>query len=91
MALELGGILKAMDATQSFPPSSPSKPPPIHKLFSRMEFIRGGSGVNAQLLEEADIAEAGQYFDEDETETRSMTKEQQQGGWLDSDDIEEFD
>ena len=56
-----------------------------------MEFIRGGSGVNAQLLEEADIAEAGQYFDEDETETRSMTKEQQQGGWLDSDDIEEFD
>lgn len=90
MVLELGGILKAKDASRT---SSSFKPPLIHKLFSKLEFIRGGSGVHAQQLEESNIAEAGQYFDEDETldtHTRSMTKEQQ-GGWLDSDDIEDFD
>ena len=90
MVLELGGILKAKGASHA----SSFKPPPIHKLFSKLEFIRGGSSVHAQQLEESNIAEAGQYFDEDETVdtyTRSMTKEQQQGGWLDSDDIEEFD
>jgi len=57
-----------------------------------MEFIRGGSGMNAQQLEESDIVETGYHFDEDETlgtDTCSMTKERQ-GGWLDSDDIEEF-
>jgi len=90
MVLELGGILKAKDASRA---SSPFKPPPIHKLFSKLEFIRGGSSVHAQQLEESNTAEAGQYFNEDETldtYTRSMTKEQQ-GGWLDSDDIEDFD
>ena len=91
MVLELGGILKAKDA---FHASSSFKPPPVHKLFSKLEFIRGGSGVHAQQLEETNAAEAGQqHFDEDETldtYTRSITKEQQ-GGWLDSDDIEDFD
>ena len=88
MVLELGGILKAKDAscTPSF------KPPPIHKLFSKLDFIRGGSSVHVQQLEESNIAETGQLLDEDETlddHTRSTTKEQQ-GGWLDSDDIEDF-
>jgi cell cycle checkpoint protein len=89
MVLELGGILKAKDASHT---SSSFKPPPVHKLFSKFEFVRGGSSVHAQKLEELSIAEAGQYFEEDETLyiTRSMTKEQQ-GGWLDSDDIEDFD
>ena len=49
--------------------------------------------MHAQQLEESNTTEAGQYFNEAETfdtYTRSMTKEQQ-GGWLDSDDIEDFD
>ena len=90
MVLELGGILKAKDVSHT---SSSFKPPPIHKLFSKLEFVRGGSSVYAQQLEESNIAEAGEYFDEDEsldTYTPSMTKEQQ-GGWLDSDDIEDFE
>jgi len=89
MVLELGGILKAKDASHT---SSSFKPPPIHKLFSKLEFIRGESSVHAQQLEELNIAEAGQYFDEEtlDTYTRSMTKKEQ-GGWLDSDDIEDFD
>ncbi|KAF8811186.1 P-loop containing nucleoside triphosphate hydrolase protein [Phlegmacium glaucopus] len=95
VVLELGGILKAKDAVQS-PASSSFKPPPVHKLFSEMKFIRGGSSVNAQQLDEADIVENGQHFDEDESlgiDTHPMmTKDQQQqGGWLDTDDIEEFD
>ena len=91
VVLELGGILKAKDAAQ-LPSSSSFKPPPIHKLFSKMEFIRG-SGVNVQQLNEADIVEDRQHFYEDETlgaDTRSMEMGQQ-GGWLDSDGIEEFD
>ena len=90
MVLELGGILKAKDASCI---SSSFKPPPIHKLFSKIEFIRGGNSAHAQQLEESNIAEPEEYFVEDETLdtcTRSMTKEQQ-GGWLDSDDIEDFD
>lgn len=89
MVLELGGILKAKDALHA----SSFKPPLTHKLFSKLEFIREGSSVHAQQLEESNIAEAGQHFDEDETldtYTYPMTKEQQ-GGWLDSDDIEDFD
>jgi cell cycle checkpoint protein len=90
MVIELGGILKAKDASYA---ASSFKPPPIHKLFSKLEFIRGGSSVHPQQLEESNIVEAGQHFDEDETldtYTCSMTKEQL-GGWLDSDDIEDFD
>ncbi|KAF8811191.1 hypothetical protein BYT27DRAFT_7221588 [Phlegmacium glaucopus] len=95
VVLELGGILKAKDAVQS-PASSSFKPPPLHKLFSEMKFIRGGSSVNAQQLDEADIVENGHNFDEDESlgidAHPMMTKDQQQqGGWLDTDDIEEFD
>jgi cell cycle checkpoint protein len=90
VVLELGGILKAKDAIQS-PAFSSFKPPPIHKLFSRLEFIRGGSDVYAQQLEESDIAESGQqHFDEDEA-PNTYTRKEQQGGWLDSDDIEDFD
>jgi cell cycle checkpoint protein len=90
MVLELGGILKAKDA---FHAASSFKPPPTHKLFSKLEFIREGSSVHVQQLEESNIAETGQHFDKDETldtYTCSMTKEQR-GGWLDSDDIEDFD
>ena len=93
MVLELSGILKAKDAVQ-LSPSSSFKPPPIHKLFSSLEFIRGGSGMNVQRLEAADIVEISQHFNEDDTpsaDTRSMMTSEQQGGWLDSDDIEEFD
>lgn len=88
VVLELGGILKAKDEAQT-PPSF--KPPSIHKLFSKMEFIRGGSDVNAQILEEADIVEPGPHFDEDKSLSTHSTTREQQGGWLDSDDIEEFD
>ena len=90
MVLELGGILKVKDASHA---SSSFKPPPTHKLFSKLEFIRGGSSVHLQQLEESNNVEVGQHFDDDETldsYTCSMTKEQQ-GGWLDSDDIEDFD
>ena len=90
VVLELGGILKAIDAVQS-PHSSSIKPPPKHKLFSKLEFIRGGSDVNAQQLEELDVAEPGQHlFDKDDA-LDTYTRQEQQGGWLDSDDIEDFD
>lgn len=91
MVLELGGILKAKDEAQS-PASSSFKPPPIHKLFSRLDFIRGGSDVHAQQLEESDIAGQQHFEDEDETlDAYTRLTKERQGGWLDSDDIEDFE
>ncbi|KAF8811165.1 hypothetical protein BYT27DRAFT_7184539 [Phlegmacium glaucopus] len=65
---------------QQSPHSSSFKPSPIHRLQRC-----GGSGVNTQYLDEADIVETGQHFDEDDSpvDARPMTKEQPR--WLNSD------
>jgi hypothetical protein len=48
--LEVGPILKAIDMTA--PPSR--RPPHAHKLFSKMEFVRGGNNPQVQQLDEDD-------------------------------------
>ncbi|KAF8811151.1 hypothetical protein BYT27DRAFT_7184535, partial [Phlegmacium glaucopus] len=46
---------------QQSPHLSSFKPPPIHRLLSKM------AGVSTQHLDEAYIVETGQHFDEDES------------------------
>ncbi|KDR70220.1 hypothetical protein GALMADRAFT_255090 [Galerina marginata CBS 339.88] len=89
VVLELGGVLKAQDIFLDHK----SKPPHMHRLFSRLEFSRTGSFSRAQQLNEGDV-EADQGFDLDDRDldliSPSKTKEET-GGWLESDDIDEFD
>ncbi|KAF8908184.1 Rad17 cell cycle checkpoint protein-domain-containing protein [Gymnopilus junonius] len=76
--LELGGVLKAQDISHSLPAAV--RPPPIHRLFSRMEFIRSSAAFgksststftsNAKQLDEKERGDAadlgvGQGFEEE--------------------------
>ncbi|PPQ69263.1 hypothetical protein CVT24_000069 [Panaeolus cyanescens] len=91
--LELGGVLKARDITQDRSISQRTKPPASHRSFSRMEFVRGAESHSGQL-NERDVAEGFvesgdgwpglDYADVSQRETT-------EGGWLESDDIEDCD
>lgn len=86
--LELGGILKARDSH----PGRAVQPPLMHKLFSRMEFMRAGSSVHSQQLDEAGlpIDEAVEPDIFYVPPSVSKTEDNETGGWLESDDIEDF-
>jgi len=86
--LEVGPILKAIDMT-----ASPSRRPPnAHKLFSKMEFVRGGNNPQVQQLNESDEPMDNGGDDGAQTESfSSSVVEKRMGGWLESDDIEDFD
>lgn len=90
IVLELGGILKAHQSRINHD----FKAPPSHGLFSRMQFTRTGSAVRAQQIDEAESAahlsqEVVQQGLFDDTETSPSAREET-GGWLESDDIEDF-
>jgi cell cycle checkpoint protein len=86
--LEVGPILKAIDMT-----ASPSRRPPnAHRLFSKMEFVRGGNSPQVQQLDENDEPMYNGGDEEAQTENfLSSVVEKRMGGWLESDDIEDFD
>ncbi|KAF9481743.1 Rad17-domain-containing protein [Pholiota conissans] len=89
--LELGGVLKAREAN---PNKSLSPIPPVHRLFSRMEFTRTGNTGRLQQFNEGDLLadempEHDPYYDAISPTSRHGEKEQ--GGWLESDDIDDFD
>ncbi|KAF9043051.1 Rad17 cell cycle checkpoint protein-domain-containing protein [Panaeolus papilionaceus] len=93
--LELGGVLKARDLMQdkTSAMSRRMKPPPSHRSFSRMEFVRGGAESRAGQLNERDVdegfAESGDGWTGLENGDVSQ-RETTDGGWLESDDIEDF-
>jgi cell cycle checkpoint protein len=86
--LEVGPILKAIDVTA--PPLR--RPPHAHKLFSKMEFVRGGNNAQVQQLDEDDkpLYNGGDGEAQSESFPGSV-EEMKMGGWLESDDIEDFD
>jgi len=98
IVLELSSILKASDAeSRRHQLSQPQvfKPPSMHHLFSRMEFTRTtGNGIRSQQLDEGDVG-LHQEFESlvnGHTSSQSNTKAvKDQGGWLESDDIEDFE
>jgi cell cycle checkpoint protein len=89
IVLELGGILKAHQSQSN----RDFKAPPSHALFSRIQFTRTGSAVRAQQIGEGDSAHLSQEVVQqglfDDTETPAPAREET-GGWLESDDIEDF-
>jgi cell cycle checkpoint protein len=86
IALELGGVLKARDATGIQPG------PASHKKFSRLIFVRDGNA--AHPLGEGDTVENMGDIEENEPtgyrDSEKAEKEKTDGGWLENDDIEEF-
>ncbi|KAF9531359.1 Rad17 cell cycle checkpoint protein-domain-containing protein [Crepidotus variabilis] len=92
--LELGAVLKAHDAQSSGP--STMKPPPMHRMFSKMEFVHGGATTRLQPLDENDMPEPSQGQGEEgefegPTPQRKLEPDQHMGGWLESDDIQDFE
>ncbi len=93
--LELGAVLKAQDSLH-LPVSR--KPPTLHRLFSKMEFVRstdasGGNGVRAVQLDEDEDAfyvSGGGGGDDLVLDLEKKQRDEQNGGWLETDDIEEF-
>ena len=87
--LEVGPILKALDMTAA--PLS-GRPPNAHRLFSKMEFVRGGNNPEVQQLDEDDEPVCIGGDEEAQSESfPSSVAEKRIGGWLESDDIEDFD
>jgi cell cycle checkpoint protein len=85
--LEVGPILKAIDMTA--PPQS--RPPNAHRLFSKMEFVRGGNNPQVQLDEDDEPMCNGGDEEAQSERFPSSVAEKRVGGWLESDDIEDFD
>lgn len=93
VALELGGILKARDlALPTFGSHSPEfNAPRSHRLFSHLPFVRGQDERLSQLNEGDVDANNGTGDCEMELDTARENKEEHEGGWLQSDDIEDFE
>ncbi|KAF9462541.1 Rad17 cell cycle checkpoint protein-domain-containing protein [Collybia nuda] len=85
VAIELGGILKAKDAVGKFAP----QPPTSHRLFSNLSFAFGKPFGDIQQLSEGDLEQDNEQ-EVNAREVGSLIRETEGGGWLESDDIEEF-
>lgn len=64
------------------------RPPNVHKLFSKLDFVCGGNDSQAQQLDEDDQPLLN---GDEETQFQGTVIEKQTRGWLESDDIEDFD
>lgn len=90
IALELGGVLKARERA-SAAPGAPERPPGTHRAFSSLPWDKLGSS-GGELLGEGDIG--GNLSEEDlelGNESGRREREVADGGWLENDDIEDFD
>ncbi|KAG5642066.1 hypothetical protein DXG03_003643 [Asterophora parasitica] len=85
--LELGGVLRARDAvrvTASLP-----RPPTSHRSFSSLRFVFGTQFGDGLVLDEKEVNPPVEH--EEEEEILAARKDvETEGGWLDSDAIEEF-
>ncbi|KAI0689660.1 Rad17 cell cycle checkpoint protein-domain-containing protein [Cytidiella melzeri] len=85
IAVEMGGLLKASDVSGS----KVFKPPPTHQRFSRLVFTRGMTNVT-DILDDKDVVPNTTGEDEIDCEESRVDPEKAPGGWLESDDIEDF-
>ncbi|KAF9261419.1 Rad17-domain-containing protein [Marasmius fiardii PR-910] len=98
IATELGALLKIRDRSIS----ASIRPPPSHRLFSVLQYVKSGlsTGTSAEQLGEneggmedegfvtiTEREEGGLWNEGDDNDSRGNSNS---GGWLDSDDIEEF-
>jgi len=87
VAMELGGVLKAQEAT-TIGTTATSRAPPSHRLFSRVKFSLLGSRGDGRLLGEQEM---GSTEGEDEGDVGFIPKKKEEASsWLDDDDIEDF-
>jgi hypothetical protein len=84
VATELGAILKAWDMA-GVQPQAPSS----HRTFSNLIFRRAG-GENGMHLEEGDTVDMPEAEESPPERGRNARADQSEGGWLESDDIEDF-
>lgn len=88
VAMELGAVLKTRNATKAG-----SQAPASHRLFSSLMFMYGSNCAGSQALGEGDVDEREEGMAEDDLITRSMDNREPEidgGGWLASDDIEDY-
>ncbi|KAJ3860845.1 Rad17 cell cycle checkpoint protein-domain-containing protein [Lentinula novae-zelandiae] len=105
IATELGGVLRARDATSSTETPFAQRAPPSHRTFSNLKFLYPKSdrkSIGGQPLYETDdgepysdgaiLAEEQQEMGmwQDEKESERVVSIADAGGWLDSDDITYF-
>ncbi|KAF5381671.1 hypothetical protein D9615_005567 [Tricholomella constricta] len=89
VVLELGGVLKARDSSK-VPATTLPRPPASHRLFSSLKFAFGTQFGDGLALDEKEM-DVPVGNDEDDEHIRVTRKDTEaEGGWLDSDDIEEF-
>ncbi|KAF7368901.1 Rad17-domain-containing protein [Mycena venus] len=85
----LGGVLKARDVKQMQPQA-----PMSHRLFSSLTFVSGGESRGLRQLSEGDLPSDNVDLPGDDGCPRGgwsdIPDEQEGGGWLESDDIEDF-
>lgn len=87
VALELGAILKAKMTIGLT--SRSLRPPASHKLFSKLDFVRGDIS-RKQQLGEGDVDEnEGLEYNDNIPFSSHVKEEKRNGGWLENDDIEE--
>ncbi|KAJ7856757.1 Rad17 cell cycle checkpoint protein-domain-containing protein [Mycena olivaceomarginata] len=89
VATGLGGVLKARDAKQT-----QTQAPGSHRLFSSLPFVSGGDSRGLSQLGEGDLPPSDNVDVPDDGGARGgwahVEDVDEGGGWLDSDDIEDF-
>ncbi|KAL1690461.1 Rad17 cell cycle checkpoint protein-domain-containing protein [Schizophyllum commune] len=81
----LGGVLKARDIG---PPQT--RAPPTHRLFTTLNFARGAGGDDEQLDETDAVVTSEPAMEDQDWDAGYGTQDKKDGGWLESDDIEDF-
>ncbi|KAJ4474461.1 Rad17 cell cycle checkpoint protein-domain-containing protein [Lentinula aciculospora] len=104
IATELGGVLRARDATLLLVTPLAQRVPPSHRSFSSLKFVYPKSdrkSIGGQSLDEADVGEPysdGSIVVEEQQEMgmwqdgrgRERERVADAGGWLDGDEIDYF-
>jgi hypothetical protein len=78
-------VLKARDCW-----SNGSAAPGTHKVFSSLVFRSGGVSDGVQLADGEEGDEMDVDREDDAVFMREREREQETGGWLENDDIEDF-
>ncbi|KAL1701342.1 Rad17 cell cycle checkpoint protein-domain-containing protein [Schizophyllum commune] len=81
----LSGVLKARDLG---PPQT--RAPPTHRLFTTLNFARGAGGGDEQLDETDAVVTSEPAMENQDWDAGYDTQDKRDGGWLESDDIEDF-
>ncbi|KAJ3520257.1 hypothetical protein NM688_g9188 [Phlebia brevispora] len=88
IATDIGAVLRARDSADTLR----MRPPSSHRLFSRLQFTRDASS-SAEIADDQNIVQEDKMLFEENMPTAGAEAAQSdadRGGWLDSDDIEDF-